>query len=203
MAAINGTGSAANSSSAASQAVVTFGEVAVQYAKALYQVVHENGTDQRVLKDLRELDRALNAVQEEVHVLSSPILSLEEKSKIVMAAVDGKGLSEEILTLIKILLQKNRIENLREIIAAYIAQSDEANGVLRGNVASPVELSPSERTGIEELISQVTKKKVILEYKTSPQLIGGLFARVGSYTFDDSIDTQLHLISDHLKRRSN
>ncbi|MGE3973100.1 MAG: ATP synthase F1 subunit delta [Bdellovibrionales bacterium] len=196
----NGTSSNTGSSQ---QKVVTFGEVAVQYAKALYQVVHEAGNDQKVLKDMRDLDRALESLGDGLKVLASPLLSAEEKSQTFLSAIEGKGLSEEVVTLVKILLQKNRIENLREIVAAYVEQSDVANGVLRGSVQAPTELSPAERTNIEELISEVTKKKVILEYKTTPQLIGGLFAKVGSYTFDDSIDTQLHLISDHLKRRSN
>jgi F-type H+-transporting ATPase subunit delta len=204
MAATNGTANGAtNSSSASVQKVITFGEVAVQYAKALYQVVHENGNDQKVLKDMRELGRAFESLGDGFKALSSPLLSSEEKSKTVLEAIEGKGLAEEVVTLVKILLQKNRTEYLREVIAAYVEQSDSANGVLRGSVESPTELSPSERTSIEDLISDVTKKKVILEYKTTPQLIGGLFAKVGSYTFDDSIDTQLHLISDHLKRRSN
>lgn len=194
---------ATNTPGTSAQKVITFGEVAIQYAKALYQVVHENGSDQKVLKDLRELGRALDSLGDGLKVFSSPLLSADEKSKIVLDAIEGKGFAEEITTLVKILLQKNRIEYLREVIAAYIEQSDSANGVLRGSVESPTELNPSERTNIEELISDVTKKKVILEYKTTPQLIGGLFAKVGSYTFDDSLDTQLHLISDHLKRRSN
>jgi len=196
----NGT---SNGQGQAAQKAVTFGEVAVQYAKALYQVVHENGTDQNVLKDLRDLGRAIDSLGEGAKVLASPLLTTEEKSKIVLGAIEGKGLSEEVIILVKLLLQNNRIENFREVIAAYVEQSDSANGVVRGSVESPLELSLAERTNIEELISDVTKKKVILEYKTTPQLIGGLFAKVGSYTFDDSLDTQLHLISDHLKRRSN
>jgi F-type H+-transporting ATPase subunit delta len=64
-------------------------------------------------------------------------------------------------------------------------------------------LGPEQRQLLETRISKVTGKKVILEYKTDESLLGGLVAEVGSLTFDDSLDTQLKLLNEELKRRAH
>jgi uncharacterized protein YbcI len=56
---------------------------------------------------------------------------------------------------------------------------------------------------IKEKLEKLTGKKVVLEYHEDKSLIGGLVAQVGSFSFDDSLETQLRLMREDLKRKAN
>ncbi len=180
-----------------------YSQASFRYAKALHQVSAEKNSGPKVLDALRALGKAVQSLGAEFTEAASPVIAITDKQKIFVEALKDQGLPEEVLSLLGLLIDKKRLELLPEIVAAFQDYSDQLNEVARGTVASTTSLGPDERTRIEELISKVTKKKAILEYKNSPELIGGLIAQVGGYTFDDSLDTQLTLLSEHLKRRSH
>jgi F-type H+-transporting ATPase subunit delta len=180
-----------------------YSPASARYAKALHQVSAEKNNGPKVLDALRALGKAVQTLGPEFDEAASPLVSIVEKQKIFVEGLKSQNLPEEILSLLGLLIDKKRLNLLPEIAVAYQDYADQLNSVARGTVESTTDLGPNERTRIEELISKVTNKKAILEYKTSPELIGGLVAKVGGYTFDDSLDTQLTLLSEHLKRRSH
>ncbi len=102
-----------------------------------------------------------------------------------------------------VLAARDRVEDWAAVVQAYQARSDEAHGVVRGIVRSASALLPDQRTAIEKKVAQVTGKQVVLEYKQDEALLGGLVAEVGSYTFDDSLETQLRLMNESLKRSAH
>lgn len=177
--------------------------VAGRYAKALYSLASEQKVEEKVLNELRETASAFVGAPQEYEQLVSPTMRLEDRKKIVAAMFDAKTYSETFRSFVQLLVSKNRLNLLVEIATAYQQQSDILHGVTRGTVRSPAALGPDERTRLEEIVSKVTKKKAILEYKKSPELIGGLLAQVGSYTFDDSLDSQLRLLHENLNRTSH
>lgn len=177
-------------------------QAAERYAKALYSITVESGLEQKVLEELRNLRDAFNSSAEVKQVLFSPVMDNETRTQIISDSIKDKGLSEPVIQLVGLLAKKGRLELFDSIVESYQSVTDAAHGVVRGQVLSPHSLEPAERNNIENIISKATQKKVILEYKQSPELLGGLVAQVGSLTFDDSIDTQLKLMSEHLNRRT-
>lgn len=182
---------------------MNYSQAASRYAKALHQVSTETNSGPKVLDSLRALGKAVEILGHDFDELASPVVSAADKQKVFIDGLKTQNLPEEVMSLLGLLIEKKRLSLLPEIVSAFQSYSDELNQVARGTVESTTSLGPEERTRIEELISKVTKKKAILEYKNSPELIGGLIAQVGGYTFDDSIDTQLTLLSEYLKRRSH
>lgn len=173
--------------------------VAERYARALYSLAAEQKIEEKVLNELRETSRGFEDSKEEFEHLISPTVSTEDRKKVVAALFNERSTSELFRSFIQLLVAKDRLGLFHEITTAYQQQSDQQHGVTRGIVRSPAPLKPEERTRLEEIVSTVTKKKAILEYKQSPELIGGMLAQVGSYTFDDSLDTQLRLMYENLK----
>jgi len=174
--------------------------VAARYAKALYDLASEQKIEEKVLNELRATAKGFEASREDFESLISPTVSVEDRRKIVTTVL-GKNHSELFTSFVLLLVSKNRLGLFFDIVDAYQNQSDLLHGVTRGVVKSPSPLGPEDRSRLEETVSRV-KKKAILEYKQSPELIGGLLARVGSYTFDDSLDTQLRLLYENLNRAS-
>jgi F-type H+-transporting ATPase subunit delta len=89
------------------------------------------------------------------------------------------------------------------MVSAFETISDEDHGVTRGNVRSAATLSPESRQQIEDTVTKVTKKKVILNFTEDPKLLGGMVAQVGGWTFDDSLETHLTRMSEDLNRRTH
>jgi F-type H+-transporting ATPase subunit delta len=177
-------------------------ELATRYAKAVYELAVDQRTQEKVFSDLRALSEVFRADPAFEEFLKSPLVSAQERIKVLEAALSGKGVSKEVYDLILLLARKDRFSIFHDIVLAFEAESDSANGVARGIVRSTSALSPEERRKIEGTVEGVLKKKVIISYKVDPSVIGGLVAEVGSYTFDDSIASHLRRMNEELKRRT-
>lgn len=177
-------------------------ELANRYAKAIFELAVDQRTQDRVFDELRSLEQIFAKDHETREFLISPMVTSQEREQALEKALAGKGLSKETLDLVMILAKNGRMVLFPELVLAYQAQADNANGVCRGIVRSATALGQTERQRIEDTVEKVLKKKVIMTYKIDPTVIGGLVAQVGSYTFDDSIDAHLRRMNEELKRRT-
>lgn len=177
-------------------------ELARRYARAIYDLAVESANQDRVFEELRALDQVFSNDAEIHQFLGTPLIKPNERLEALTKSFKKLQLSDETQHLLLLLAEKDRFAIFHEIVEAYQARSDSANNVCRGTVRSAVALAPAERTRIEETVERVLKKKVILTYAADPSVIGGLIARVGSYTFDDSIASHLDRMSEELKRRT-
>lgn len=182
---------------------MSYSELATRYAKSLYEVSAEKNYADKVFSELRGLQEAFQKDTQITEFLNSPILKAEDKAKALEAALKNGGLSEETRALILLLAKKGRLPIFSEVVEAFQARADEAHGVTRGTVRSAIVLSPEERKRIETTVSNYTKKQVILTYKEDPNVIGGLIAEVGSYTFDDTLKSHLRRLNEELNRRTH
>ncbi|MCB0364241.1 MAG: ATP synthase F1 subunit delta [Bdellovibrionaceae bacterium] len=178
-------------------------EVATRYAKALFDLAAENNNAKPALEQMRALKNIFEKDQELLGFLKSPLIKTEEKEKSLAQALKGAGLLNEVESFLLLLAGKNRLPLFSEILTAYQTLTDEANGVTRGVVRSATVLSQNDRKRIEETVSKYTNKNVILTYKEDEELLGGLIAEVGSYTFDDTLTSHLKRLNEELKRSAH
>jgi len=179
-------------------------EAAQRYAKAFYTLATEKNKLDTALNELREFSCAVRKDPGLKYFFSSPIITAEDQRAALDKFFEKKPLSEETRSLLHLLAEKRRMNLLSAIAAAFQSVVDESRGVARGQVVSASTLSPEERQKLEVTISRHTNKKAVLEYHEDKSLLGGLVARVGSFTFDDSLDTQLRVMKEVLtKRRSH
>jgi F-type H+-transporting ATPase subunit delta len=179
-------------------------EIAQRYAKALFQLSSESSQVEAALNQLREFSSAVSKDSDTDSFFTGPTVSKEEQSKVLSEMFQKKTFTEDVKGLLTILVQKRRFNYLPDIVGEFQSVVDASKGIARGEVSSAATLSPEERTSLEVTISKYTGKKVVLEYHEDNKLVGGLVAKVGSFTFDDSIETQLRLMKDAIKkRRSN
>lgn len=179
------------------------GEIAKRYAKAIHDFSMENHSSERVAADLRAIKKLWEESPEIKEFFKSHFITLENKEKALREALVGKGVCDETVHLMMLLARKNRLEIFSEIVDAFELFMDEAHGVVRGGVRSAAVLVPEQRKKLESIIGSVTNKQVLLDYKEDPTLIGGLVAQVGSFTFDDTIESHLKRMNDDLKRRTH
>lgn len=176
-------------------------EVSRRYAKALYDLASSKGLAERVYSELVALNEAFNKDKDSHEFILSPIV-FEEKKLQAIAAVTG-GFSEEVKSFMLLLVEKKRIEFFSEIVASYRDISDASLGKTRGVVRSASKLNDDEKRKLEVKINKTINKEVILTFEEDKNLLGGLVAQVGGWTFNDTLESHLTRISEDLHRRSN
>lgn len=177
-------------------------EVARRYAKAFFELTRGNGLQDRVFNELRALRQSYISEPAVAEFLTSPMITPTQKTEAMKSALSGK-ITNEVLNLLTLLADKNRLQVLPDIVNEYEAIVDESHGVTRGHVKSAAPLATEERKKIEETVTRVTKKKVILNFEEDAALLGGMVAQVGGWTFDDSLKSHLTRLNEELNRRTH
>lgn len=176
-------------------------EAAERYTRALFEVAAERSNQDRVLAELRVISEAFEKNPELMDFFLSPTIS-EEAKKTVLKNTFEQKVSQDIYNLLLLLNEKGRMGVLSAIVLSFERLIDESRGVSRGVVRSASTLDPEQRKGIEETVKKVTGKQVILKFEVDPTLVGGLIAKVGGWTFDDSLSSHLTSLRETLNRNS-
>lgn len=173
-------------------------QVAIRYAKALQQVSQNHVN---TLNQLRVLFKITFENKEVYEFFTSHFVSDQKKLEVVNKAFENKGLGEDIFGFFRLLVEKNRVALLHEILLRFEALVDRDNGVFRGDVKSAVTLDQDERKKIENIVEKLTNKKVILSYSEDIKLAGGVVAQVGGWTIVDTVESHLIKLKEELNRR--
>lgn len=176
-------------------------EIAQRYARALFELSQKNDESQLALNEIRAVSESLEKDQSLMDFFTGPTTAREDQLKAMNGLFDKNKFSENVKGLLTILIQKRRFDYLSDIAKEFQTQVDQSQGIARGEVQSASALFPEERKALEATISKYIGKQVVLEYREEPSLVGGLVAKVGSFTFDDTIETQLRLMREEIKKR--
>lgn len=174
-----------------------------QYAKALFEVAEDLKTKSSYLNELRTIEEIVCQNDEFFNFFKSVEVSVEDKIKIINKSFKSGGVSADVLSAVKLIVERNKVSYLPKILLAYQSLNDDVNGVVRGVVRSSHELDETQRKSMSQKIESVLKKKVILDYVKDTKVIGGVKAQVGSYTFDDTFETHLKKMKDQINRRTH
>ena len=183
--------------------MIRYSEVSRRYAAALYELNGGSGTQNKIMDQIRALKKALFDDPEIAAFLTSPLVQPSERIHLIVEALAAGGVDEDLKKLLALLTEKNRLGIFPEIVLAYQDIADAAHGVTRGLVRTAQSLSETERKQVEAMVKKVTGKEVILNYKEDTSVIGGLIAQVGSYVFDDTIESHLRRMKEELNRSAH
>jgi F-type H+-transporting ATPase subunit delta len=170
-----------------------------RYAGALIEIGKKDGEFERYGK---ELSAAMEMLGDEKvwSSFTSPLLPVEAKVNVVDELSKRSGWSDSVTKFLKLLVTKKRINILPSIADAYLGMADEAAGRIHAIAQSAETLDDATRARITQKLVGITGKKVVLETKVQPELIGGLRITVGSKVYDGTIDGQLARLKDRLTR---
>jgi F-type H+-transporting ATPase subunit delta len=161
-----------------------------RYAKALidtlYPVRAEAGHDQ-----LLRLNALLEDEPDARRLLENPTVPANRRRALLKEIGDALSFSSEIRNFVAILIDRNRLGILEEIIEAYQKFLDERTGVVRASVTTAQPLDSAARGELTAKLEMVTGKRVRMEVSVDPALLGGIVARVGGTIYDGSLRQQL------------
>jgi F-type H+-transporting ATPase subunit delta len=171
-----------------------------RYAKALVELAVEQQAVDRYGEELAMVNAVLDQEVLLRQLLESPTLALDKKSAMLADLAAALGLSAGMSNFVGLVLSKGRIDCLPQIEETYRRLADDLSGVLRARITSAVELDVAQQQAIGASLEKQTGKKVALNVKVDPHLIGGVQAEIGGRLFDGSVRTQLQRIEESLTK---
>jgi F-type H+-transporting ATPase subunit delta len=180
---------------------VTSGAAAGRYARALFDVVlKEAPSDLEVVEtQLRELSALFSGDAALASVLGNPAVPVTKKIALTKALLDRAGsLPAPLSKLMLMLAERDRFPLLPQIVRVYGERLMDHQQVLRGHVTTAVALPAEKLRTLEEGLARATGRKVMLETRVDPSIIGGVVTRLGSTVYDGSVTTQLDRLKQSL-----
>jgi F-type H+-transporting ATPase subunit delta len=180
---------------------VTSARVAGRYARALFDVV------------LKELPRELDAVESQIQelaavftgnpalagVMGNPAIPVTKKVAVAKALLDRAGsLSAPLAKLVLMLAERDRLMLLPDIARVYRDRLMDHQQVIRGDITTVEALPPEKLAALAAGLERATGRKVVLESRVDPSIIGGVVTRLGSTVYDASVTTQLEKMKQSL-----
>ena len=170
-------------------------EIASVYARSLFEVAMEQDKLDKVRDELGEFADALHDSRELQVFLFSPYFSTKEKSEGLDKAISGAD--DTTLNFLRLLIEKHRMPVIFRVRAEFDQLWEEENKLLPVTVTSAVELPKETVKQIGDRIAEQTDRKVDLQSKVDPDILGGIVVRVGNSVLDASVRNRL----DQLRRQ--
>lgn len=108
-----------------------------------------------------------------------------------------------LTNLLKLLVDRNRMEVLPQLTRGYRDLVDARIGRVRGKVTSAVGLTAGQLAAVCGSLESLTQRRVLLESTVDASLLGGVVAQVGSRTYDGSLKTNSASWAGSSRRRCN
>jgi len=172
--------------------------VARRYATALADVVLERGEAREVQEELMTWEKLLQANENLREVLRNPTIALDQKRAVLNKLIDRVKPRPTTVNFLKVLLQNQRLADLREINNKFAELLDERAGMIAATVTTARTVAEDEQRRLHERLLSLTGKKVRINFDTDPDLIGGLVTRIGSTVYDGSVRNHLQEIKDKM-----
>jgi len=174
--------------------------VATRYAGALLASAKQAG----VLDGVAESYAALVAMQQEGRgelriFLDSPQVRTEEKKELLRNVFGGR-VEPVLLNFVFLLIDKNRIENFRDIGEEFARLVEQEQGVMRARVTTAVALPADLEDALRGRLAALTGKTMILEKRVDPAVIGGVKVVMEDKILDGTVRTNLDLLRRTLEK---
>jgi F-type H+-transporting ATPase subunit delta len=168
------------------------------YALALYELSKEGSTLTKVEEEVRALNKLLNESKDFKEVILNPMITKEDKQKILFKISDQSNFSETIKKFLGFITTKNRLFFLEKIIESFLNLVSANKGEVKAKLISSKELTKGQQEKIKSELSEKFKSPLNIDYKYDPGLIGGLTIQIGSVMVDTSIKTKLKKLEKNM-----
>lgn len=165
-------------------------KVAARYAEALLRTAKPAGTLAGCAESYAGVIEVMAANRDLVIFLDSPQVSEREKKE-VLQKVLGPRLEPVLLDFFNLLLDRNRIELLRDIGEVFAELVEADQGLVRARVVTAIALPADLEAKLRDKLAQVTGKNVVLEKKIDPAVLGGVCVTLGDRIIDGTVRTNL------------
>ena len=176
--------------------------VARRYAEALADVAIAHNQVDQIDAEVGAFAQMMVESRELHDLFASPIISKDDKGLVLDAIIERARPGQMTANLLRTMLRHYRLHHLRAVYDQFQREMNERRGMVLAEVTTASPVGRAEQDALSARLREMTGKQVQLEFKTDPELIGGIVTRIGSVIYDGSIRTQLQTVKQRLKQEA-
>jgi len=172
-------------------------EVAVRYAKALFEIAEGKGATEAVNQELGAFSGVVRKNPIVLKLVHNSAVSTAEKELFLEKILNGKT-SSLFLNFLKVLLSKKRLADLEIIQVEFQRIFEEKQGLKEVSVISAVPLSEAFKARLSAHLCKALKAKIRMLSEVRPKILGGIILRFGHHQYNASFRNRLETIRQRL-----
>ena len=173
-------------------------KIAAPYARALFDFSVEKNIMHQITADFQNLEVFLDQSSELLEYLNTPVVSKEAKSEILTKILKSQ-VNAETFKFLMVLVQRDRINLLKTIIANYLDLVYETASIKMIEVSTAYPFANLQKNTLIQKLKELTNAREIrLVITVDSSLIGGFLIKTESKVIDFTIKNQLQKLAKHL-----
>ena len=161
-------------------------EIARVYAGAALGLAEKGDLADRLLEETQGLVALLDESPELEMVMGSPLVDIDERRELIDKLFQGQ-IDETLVDTLQVMNRKGRSGLVRALAEAYRQEYNELEGQVEASVSTAVPLTAEMKQRLEDVVSRITGKTVLLTERIDESLIGGMVLHVGDARMDTSV----------------
>jgi F-type H+-transporting ATPase subunit delta len=172
--------------------------VSRRYARALLELGEAAQNLDGLVEEISRVAAAYEASVDLRTVVDNPNVTHTAKKAILGDLCQRLGVQSTAKNTVLLLGDRRRLRLLPEIATLLREMNDVKKGLVRVEVTVAASLSEGFYTKLQGTLEKLTAKRVILDKKQDPALIGGVVLRIGDMVLDSSLKTRLQGLKNAL-----
>jgi F-type H+-transporting ATPase subunit delta len=170
-----------------------------RYACAFADVVTQEKLDTAALdQPFNDFLSTWDGSSELRELFSNPAVAAPQKVAILDKMNERLGLWKVQRNLLALLINNDRIGEVREVVAAYRAEMQERQGIRSVEIVTARELSEEDRAGLEAGVGKLAGAPIEASFTLDKTILGGTMVRIGSTVYDGSVRGRLERLKEAL-----
>jgi F-type H+-transporting ATPase subunit delta len=170
-----------------------------RYARAFLDVVTAANLDTAAIdRQLADFEATWSSSPELQAFFENPAVAAAQKVAFLDTLNTKLGLQKELRNLLAVLINNDRIGDVREVAAAYRAELQERLGIRQAEIVTARELSGEERSALVAGVGKLAGTRIAANFKLDKSILGGAVVRIGSTVYDGSVRGRLERLREAL-----
>jgi F-type H+-transporting ATPase subunit delta len=171
-----------------------------RYARAFADVVAQEKLDIAALdRQLNDFLATFEASPELRALFSNPAVAATQKVAFLDKLNAKLGLQKQLRNLIAVLINNDRIGEVREVVEAYRAELQERQGIRQVEIVTARELNEKDRAGMVAGVGKLAGARIEASFKLDESILGGTVVRIGSTVYDGSLRGRLERLKEAIR----
>ena len=140
-----------------------------------------------LVDELRRFEQVRKSSAELQELYANPAIEFGTKAGVTRKLAQRLGSSELAVKVLEVLIRNRRINHLEAVNEAVAAMIREMTGTVAAEVRAAHQPTPAELEELRRTLEKKAGRKVEVDVKVDPALLGGFVAQIGSEVFDASV----------------
>lgn len=165
--------------------------IARRYASALLALADQAKAVEAVETELLQIEGVWKSSADFRKAMTHPLIARQDKKAFFRQVMPG--MSKLVADFLDRLIEKGRANCIPEIAEVFDDLADRYAGIVRMTVETAVPMSDAQKAKLQgKLTSLAPGRKIEIDAKVTPELLGGVRVRIRDSVIDGSVAGRLH-----------